>query len=149
MNLTIKITRQDVLDEIAKTTGYTGAKLLPGDPGAYQRISLTDSDAAMLERFWQESRDNVGMALRRMLAAEDYDGESLRLELRLSQAFDTAQCASMQTAIYCYFVHSITARWLALVGSGKALEYTASAASILSDIERKALCKRAPVRPRY
>lgn len=149
MKLTLTISQQRVIEEVAKTTGYTGAKLLSCDSTAYERISTTDSDTVMLWRFWQESRDNVCTALRRLISAEGMEDTDYRIDLSLSESFDMSLGPRIESGIFSYFVQYITASWLALVNSDKAEAYTIAAVATLADITRNALCKRAPARPNY
>ena len=53
--ITVQIFKDDVYEEVAKATDYTGAKLIDGDDGARDRILATDSDLSDLGRFWEES----------------------------------------------------------------------------------------------
>lgn len=53
--ITIKIFQDDVYEEVAKATDYTGSKLIDGDEGARNRILAADDDLAELGRFWEES----------------------------------------------------------------------------------------------
>ena len=51
---TLTTDKNDVYEEVAKTTSYAGAKT--DDATAYDKIFTTDADKEMLERFWQESK---------------------------------------------------------------------------------------------
>lgn len=51
----IQIVRDDVYEEVAKATDYTGAKLIDGDATARDRILAADEDLATLSRFWEET----------------------------------------------------------------------------------------------
>lgn len=53
--ITIQIFQDDVYEEVAKATDYTGAKLIDGDATARDRILAADEDLATLSRFWEES----------------------------------------------------------------------------------------------
>lgn len=53
--ITIHIFQDDVYNEVAKATDYTGSKLIDGDEGARDRILAADDDLAELGRFWEES----------------------------------------------------------------------------------------------
>lgn len=53
--ITIQIFQEDVYEEVAKATDYTGSKLIDGDADARNRILAADEDLADLGRFWEES----------------------------------------------------------------------------------------------
>lgn len=53
--ITIQIFQDEVYEEVAKATDYTGSKLIDGDEGARDRILAADDDLAELGRFWEES----------------------------------------------------------------------------------------------
>jgi len=53
--ITVRIFQDDVYEEVAKATDYTGAKLIDGDEDARNRILAADDDLAELGRFWEES----------------------------------------------------------------------------------------------
>lgn len=69
-NVSFSINKSNVLNEVAKTTAYSGAKMV-GDEGAYERIFATASDKEMLERFWTECQISVCETLKKFLSAEE------------------------------------------------------------------------------
>ncbi len=150
MRTTITVNLTAVYDQVGRTTGYAGAKLLDKDENAYERISTTGADKALLERFWQEGRDALCHALRRMVEGDCLEGDgTYRLELNLSEAFDEALLPSVAGNLEAYFVNVITARWMSLVDKDKAVDYSAAATQILAELQRKVMCKRPPRRPSY
>lgn len=58
MEITLSISKEDVMQEIAVTTAYTGGKM-DNDEKALHRISTVDEDENHLERFWEESRADL------------------------------------------------------------------------------------------
>ena len=58
MEITLSISKEDVMQEIAVTTAYTGGKM-DNDENALHRISTVDEDENHLERFWEESRADL------------------------------------------------------------------------------------------
>lgn len=58
MEITLSISKEDVMQEIAVTTAYTGGKM-DNDENALHRISTVDEDKNHLERFWEESRADL------------------------------------------------------------------------------------------
>lgn len=55
MDVILTIKKAVVYDEVAKLTGYVGAKTIEDSGKAYDRVFTTDDDRLMLERFWRES----------------------------------------------------------------------------------------------
>ena len=67
--ITIHIFQDDVYEEVAKATDYTGSKLIDGDEGARDRILAADDDLAELGRFWEESVSATNERLKEMLVS--------------------------------------------------------------------------------
>lgn len=147
MDITLSINKEDVYNEVAKTTEYTGAKM--DDERAYETISTTEEDKTMLERFWNECKNMVCNSLKRVLASEDEDNGVYELKLKLSAAFDESLTESMQRSLFSFFVMNITAKWYTFANKGEATGYAAEAATYIEDIMRKALYKKHPTRPTY
>lgn len=150
MTATITVDRISVFDQVERITAYAGAKLVDKDENAYERISTTGADEALLTRFWDECRYCMCNALRRLIEAEGMEGsDTYRIDLNLSEAFDEALLPSLAGDLEAWFVNAVTARWMNIVDKEKASDYTTAASEILSELQRKALCKRPPRRPRY
>ena len=67
--INITIFQDDVYDEVAKATDYTGSKLIDGDEGARDRILASDDDLAGLGRFWEETISACNESLKEMLVS--------------------------------------------------------------------------------
>ena len=65
--ITLKIYRNTVYDEVAKATDYTGAKLLGDDATARERILVTDGELSDLSRFWDDAVLAANESLKEML----------------------------------------------------------------------------------
>lgn len=151
IEIVLTIKKQSVYDEVAKTTSYTGAKM-DNDDDAYDRIFTTDADQTMLERFWNESKNTVCNALKKVLVSEvegDNSGGMYILTLGLSTSFDEALTESMQRSLFSFFVMNITAKWYTFTNKGEAAGYATEAATYMEDIMRKAFYKKKPTRPTY
>ena len=132
---------------MAKTTEYTGAKM--DDEHAYEVISTTDEDKAMLERFWNECKNMICNSLKKVLVSEvEAEGE-YSLTLGLSTAFDESLTESMQRSLFSFFVMNITAKWYTFANKSEATGYATEAATYIEDIMRKAFFKKKPTRPTY
>lgn len=147
MEITLKVNKDTVYDEVAKTTEYTGAKM--DDEHAYEVISTTDEDKAMLERFWNECKNMICNSLKKVLVSEvEAEGE-YSLTLGLSTAFDESLTESMQRSLFSFFVMNITAKWYTFANKSEATGYATEAATYIEDIMRKAFFKKKPTRPTY
>lgn len=147
MEITLKVNKETVYDEVAKTTEYTGAKM--DDEHAYEVISTTDEDKAMLERFWSECKNMICNSLKKVLVSEvEAEGE-YSLTLGLSTAFDESLTESMQRSLFSFFVMNITAKWYTFANKSEATGYATEAATYIEDIMRKAFFKKKPTRPTY
>ncbi|MBQ8270795.1 MAG: hypothetical protein IJZ22_06300 [Bacteroidaceae bacterium] len=147
MEITLKVNKETVYDEVAKTTEYTGAKM--DDEHAYEVISTTDEDKAMLERFWNECKNMICNSLKKVLVSEvEAEGE-YSLTLGLSTAFDESLTESMQRSLFSFFVMNITAKWYTFANKSEATGYATEAATYIEDIMRKAFFKKKPTRPTY
>lgn len=149
MTVTITADRTAIFEQVGRTTGYAGAKQLDRDEHAYERISTTGADDDLLTMFWQESSGCLCQALRRLIVAEGMEADCYRLDLNLSEAFDMALLPSVAADLEAYFTNDITAKWMCLVDKDKAADLFSTASTVLADIRRKLLCKRAPQRPTY
>lgn len=136
--------------EVAQTTSYTGSKM-DDDEKAYTRISTTEENEPELKRFWNESRAEVAQAFMRMLKSEgmDDDGDTYRLVLNVSVAFDPALLPGMQLGLFSYFVQNIVAKWYVYSNKTEAAGYATVGKNLLEEIKIKAYYKKKPERPRF
>lgn len=146
----LQVSRKAVYEEVAKTTSYTGSKMLDDDT-AYDRIFTTDEDQEMLERFWNECRAEIAQRLVGLVSEEKMsdDGDTYTLCLDLSGSFDTALQPSMQLSLFGYFVQSLAAKWYGFTNKGETDKNSLQATALLEDVREKAYYKKKPTRPTY
>ncbi|MCM1079097.1 MAG: hypothetical protein NC344_05650 [Bacteroidales bacterium] len=148
INVTLRVEKEKVYEEVAKTTSYTGKKM--DDEDGYDRVFTTDEDQEMLERFWNESKNTICNALKKVFLDEvETEQGEFRLQLDLSSSFDENLTTTMQSSLFSFFVMNITAKWYTLANKKEATEYATEAATYVDDIKRKAFFKRRPERPKY
>lgn len=143
----LTINKEEVYNEVAKTTSYTGDKM--DDETAYDRIFTTDEDKTMLERFWDESKNTIANSLKRILLNEQEKDGTYTLLLGLSSSFDEALTNSMQRSLFSFFVMNITAKWYTFTNKDEVSGYAAESVTYIDDIMRKAFYKKKPIRPTY
>lgn len=76
MEITLSISKEDVMQEVAVTTAYTGGKM-DNDDNALYRISTVDEDENHLERFWEESRADICQELIGLVSLEGMVKDSI------------------------------------------------------------------------
>lgn len=147
--ITLTVNKSAVMEEIAKTSAYTGGKMA-GDDNAYDRIFTTDADQEMLERFWVESQVAVTETMKKFVEQEGETSDgNYEMKLALSASFDATLTMSMQKELFSFFVMNITAKWFAFTNKGESGDYSSAAATLLLGIHKKALYKKKPTRPTY
>lgn len=163
--ITIHIYKDDVYEEVAKATDYTGSKLIDGDEGARDRILAADDDLAELGRFWEESVTAVNENFKEMLVSGSMknvqtaqalvqSGVSVFVTkpayeavIEVSLAFDKALTASVQSTLRSFFIASIIGQWFKFANKGEAADYFTQAAEMLDTAERMLYSRKRPKRP--
>ncbi len=150
ITIALQINKSEVYEEVAKTTRYTGAKMV-GDDTAYDRIFTTDEDKKMLERFWIESANGATEQLKPFLSelsdnSETNNAESYSIKLDMSSAFDTTLTGSIQTSLYSYFVMMIVSKWYKFTNKAEAESFATDASDAMDDVMRKLYWRKKPTR---
>ena len=149
--ITVQIFKDDVYEEVAKATDYTGAKLIDGDDGARDRILATDSDLSDLGRFWEESVLATNERLKEMIvsgATKQIDARTgYEAVLEVSKSFDKGLKDNVQSALRNFFIASIIAQWFKLANKGEAADYFNQAGEMMDGAERLLYSRKRPTRP--
>ena len=149
-----------VLDEVAKTTSYAGAKAIEDNETkgqAYERIFATDADREMMERFWLEScsaasdslrpwiiKEKPQMATRANTLANNYEAT-----LAMPDNWNPRLLDSLRVSMFAYFANSILSKWMQLTNKEDAEMYGATAVAMMKDVELKLYDRVRPIRPVY
>ena len=144
----MSVNKEDVYNEVAKTSSYTGAKM-ENDTTAYDRIFTTEEDKEILARFWDESKDAVAGNLKKFLNKEQEEHGIYTLTLEVSSSFDDTLTASMQRSLFSFFVMSIISKWYVFTNKKEAESFATTALGDMEDVMRKAYHKKRPTRPTY
>lgn len=153
--ITITIDKSKVWHEVAKATSYTGAKMMADDPGAYNRIFVSDEEREMLERYWVEACSLVTSQLREWVTEVDaqpiHHGVDITTDyevtLSLADAWPTALQDSVQSSLLSFVVATILSKWYRLTNKGETEAYATEAAAHLTDAELKLYQRKRPSRP--
>lgn len=147
--ITLKVKRQEVYDEVDKTTDYTGAKLIEKDGGARDRIVATQTDLKELSRFWEETCVTANERLKEMYESGSLPtAEEYSATLNVSVAFDKALVPSIEATLKSFFIMMITGKWYVFANKGEAGSYFTEAASLIEDVRRKLYSRKMIRSPR-
>lgn len=173
---TIEITiyKDDVYEEVAKATDYTGAKLIDGDASARDRILATDSDLSDLSRFWEEAVLATNERLKEMLVSgttkqvtqyaeavpketqtQAFPIDPIPIKIRtayvakleVSKSFDKELTQSVQSTLRNFFIFSIIGQWFKLANKGEAADNFTQAGEMMTAAERLLYSRKKPTRP--
>lgn len=150
----INILKDDVYAEVKKTTAYTGAKMTEDTETAYNRISTTDADKEMLDRYWKEACDKATDTLKQFVVNVSSTGWSdnnvsyvgLHLELSLPNNFDSSLESSIINSLTSYMVNSIAGKWFLLTNKKESEKYGTLADNAMEDVKGKIYYRKKPTR---
>lgn len=151
MDVTLSVTKSAVMNEVAKQTSYIGMKITTADgSNAYDQVFTTNDDYAMLERYWREAVDAVTANLRKFVktvspipASQSVDAEEVfTVVLSMPTRYDNNQTGTVQTALFSYFTHLITSKWLAVAHKEDAEYYERIATEKMREILYKIYYKK-------
>lgn len=173
--ITIQVFKDDVYEEVAKATDYTGAKLIDGDEKARDRILATDNELSDLGRFWEESVLATNERLKEMLVSgttkdvqvstdiwgtKDLTQPNIGLPIKpvimrtayeavleVSKSFDKELTSNVQSALRNFFITSIIGQWFKLANKGEATDYFNQAGEMMDGAERLLYSRKKPTRP--
>lgn len=146
-DFTLTIKKNDIYEEVAKTTAYIGKKATVEDgKSAFDQIFVTEADLAMIERFFNESLDALRNVLKRFISGGSGVDGTINWELEMLSRFDGNLLSSINSSANSFLVNSIIGKWCEIVANDKAKEYADNAAALLLDIKDKAFFKKKPTR---
>lgn len=143
--LTIK--KNDIYEEVAKTTAYIGKKTTVEDgKSAFDQIFVTEADLAMIDRFFGESLDALRNVLKRFILGGSGADGTISWNLDMPSRFDDNLLSSINSSANSFIVNSIIRKWCEITANDKVKEYADNAAALLLDIKEKAFYKNKPTR---
>ena len=146
-DFTLTIKKNDIYEEVAKTTAYIGKKATVEDgKSAFDQIFVTEADLAMIERFFNESLDALRNVLKRFITGGSGVDGTITWELEMPSRFDDNLLSSINSSANSFLVNSIIGKWCEITANDKVKEYADNAAALLLDIKEKAFYKKKPTR---
>ena len=146
-DFTLTIKKNDIYEEVAKTTAYIGKKTtVEDDKSAFDQIFVTEADLAMIERFFNESLDALRNVLKRFISGGSGADGTISWNLDMPSRFDDNLLSSINSSANSFMVNSIIGKWCEITANDKVKEYADNAAALLLDIKEKAFYKKKPTR---
>lgn len=154
MRIELSVNKANVYDEVAKTTSYTGLKMMQEDEGAYKRIFTTDEDRLLLERFWVETCNVATEQFKPFIVSISAQPISHGIDLtrnyevalELSSAFDSSLTQSIETTLHSFFVFSIVSKWYVFANKPEAEGSAVEAVGLLESVKKMIYSRKKPQR---
>lgn len=145
--ITLVVRKDDVLEEVSKTTAYEGAKAVRAEEDVYGRVATTRADEEMLERFWQEARTGALGAVAEYTDEATADGDDMELRLLMPGTYNTAMTGAAEKMLRSFAVNYVVSKWFAMANKDSAESYAMLAAASLKDVKAKLDERVRPARP--
>lgn len=154
MDIVLNIKKANVYDEVAKLTGYVGAKTIEDTGKAHDRVFTTDDDRLMLERFWREAVGAITDEIKRFITnvstqanAQTVDiSEVWTANLEMPSNFDDNLIDSINDSLFSYAVNSIVSKWFAITNKEEANMYSGMAVNCGNEAKSKLYYRKKPKR---
>lgn len=152
MDITLNIKKASVYDDVAKLTGYIGAKNNESEL-TYDKVFTTDDDRILLERFWRDacnaSTDEFKNFIKSVTESTSQtidNTEIYTVVMDMPSSFDSNLTNSIQNSLHSYFVNSIASKWFALIDKNESDYYNKESAVNGVDIRAKIYHRKRPSR---
>ena len=152
MDIALNIKKASVYDDVAKLTGYIGAKNNESEL-TYDKVFTTDDDRILLERFWRDSCNASTDEFKNFIksvtenTSQTIDNtEIYTVVMDMPSSFDSNLTNSIQNSLHSYFVNSIASKWFALIDKNESEYYKAESLGNGNDIRRKIYFRKKPIR---
>lgn len=155
ITVNIQVSKQRVMDEVAKTTAYIGSKSVSDqDPGAYDRIATTDANREQLDRYWMEACSGASLLLdhwmvsvtSQVLTHHPELGNDYRAVLSMPTNWPSQYQTTLHEALTSYMVNYIVSKWLLVTMPTQAEAYAALASGSAGQVEQIMLLRKRPLK---
>lgn len=136
MEITIRVNKNSVLEEVAQKSAYIGAKTPSEDAGQYDRVSTVDEDAPELIQFFRECHVEAVRRLSAYLTREGMDnsGTFYEMVLNVNDRFNRALVPSIELGLYEYFVYGVLAKWCVYTKSDQVQLHAQTSVEMLENL---------------
>lgn len=112
--ITITTSRQRVFDRVARQMDWQGTRSAEGTE-SYERVSLSESDSALLHSFFDEAAMHAIDLCRPFLQSVKNTDDSLTLSIALSDHSDESVRESLNPIMYNLLSVHVLRQWLEIV----------------------------------
>ena len=122
MEVLVNLNKNDILQEVSKTSAYIGVKAITqdGNGNFYWNIAVTKEEQEMLDRFWKEACANIANSaheyLKKTTKITGKDAESFMVSLEMPYGYNMASNTQIYQYAYSYVVSYILMKWLIVCG---------------------------------
>ena len=155
IEISLKVCKALVYNEVAKTTAYTGAKASTDeDTSAYDRIFTTEADKIALETFWSETTNAATDEMKEFITSVSAHAPSNGIDisqdynvtLELSSSFDPLLKDSIESSLFSFFVAAIVSKWFKYTNKDDVEDYQKTAVGMMLDVHNKIYFRKKPTR---
>lgn len=143
----ITIPREAVFQRVARQMEWEGTRGLHGDT-QYSRVSLSESDTALLHSFFDEAAMNAIDICRPMLRSVSNTDEALTLAIALSEETDDSITATLQPTLMSMVVAKVLSQWQDIVMPEKSGRSESRHSAAETKFQASLYHHPAPVRPK-
>ncbi len=146
IQFTISITKENVLNEVATIAEYMASRAEDNDDGDRDRISTSDKDAELLERYWNEACAVINGTVKNFSPVVDNSFAGYSVTLSMASNFDTTQEYNITRNVCSFFIDYLMANWSQIVKKDARADYKEKAAMELQEIRRGLYSRTRPTR---
>ena len=149
IEMQVMVERDKVWEEVMLASDYIGSKMMDRDPGARERIFMTDADAEELGRLWDDARAAASEMLKEVLVSVvDVTGDApgVCFRFRIAGRYNTALTPDLTEALRSYFVDRMLADWCKWADKEEAEMYYKTAAEKMGAVLRMVYHRERPRR---
>lgn len=141
MSITIQLNKADVMPEVYKITGYTGAKT-----GDVDKISSTEDDENILDSYFGEAASYLDDILGRWGYLSQDNSTGCQITLDMPSNWNANVLSSLTKTMKQYMVDYICMQWFNLSKKDDVEYYSSLCAEISQSIKRYLLERIRPTR---
>lgn len=143
-DFSITVSRDNVYEEVRKTTSFDGAKR-DNDDGTYDRVMATEDDSQMMARSFDEAMQAAESAFADIPYDVNTDDERWGVTLHVSNSFNEKAVQSINSDMFSFFCESILEKWYASALPDASARHGQLALGFLTDAARKIWFRAAPI----